>query len=480
MNYLAFDLGASSGRALLGVLDDDRLEITELHRFANGPAPLPSGLHWNILGLWTEILHGLRAAASHHPVSLGLDAWGVDFGLLDAQDTLIGNPYHYRDRRTAGMMEEAFKRVPKEQIYARTGIQFMELNTLYQLYAMVKRGAPALDIAETLLFTPDLLNFWLTGRKVNEFTIATTSQAYSPQTGTWATDILDALDIPSHIFGQIIPPGTVLGALRDDVSRTAGVTGLSVIAPAAHDTGSAVAAAPASNEHFAWLSSGTWSILGAETRQPDLSEKALAFNFTNEGGVFDAWRLSKNISGLWFMQECQREWGISYDELTHLAAQARPFLAVIDVDAPIFFRPGDMPQKIRDYCIRTGQTAPQTEGEIARVILESLALKYRFVLGQLDELTGVRHEPLHIIGGGVKNQLLNQFAANAVGRPVVAGPVEATATGNILLQAIAMGDLADLAEARAIVRRSFPPAIYQPRADESWDAAYAKLLTLTT
>ncbi len=478
MHYLAFDLGASNGRALLGSIDGGRLAITELHRFPNGPVALPSGLHWNILGLWAEMLQGMRAAAPHHPVSVGVDTWGVDFGLLDAQDALIGNPYHYRDHRTQGMMTAAFERIPREAIYARTGNQFMELNTLYQLFAMVKQKAPALDIAQTLLFTPDLLNFWLTGRKVNEFTIATTSQAYSPLTGTWAEDILEALDIPRHIFGEIVPPGTVLGPLRTQVADEAGLANVTVIAPACHDTGSAVAAVPATNADFAWLSSGTWSILGAEARQPDLSEKALAFNFTNEGGVFGTWRLSKNMTGLWFMQECKREWGVSYDELTHLAAEARPFLAVIDVDDPVFFHPGDMPQKIRDYCANTGQTIPQTQGEITRVILESLALKYRHVLEQLDALTGIRHEPLHIIGGGTRNELLNQFAADATGRTVITGPVEATATGNILLQAIAMGQLADLAEARAIVRNSFPPNAYEPRSDDRWDEAYARLQAL--
>jgi len=478
MNYLAFDLGASSGRAMLGTIEGDQLELAELHRFPNGPVALPSGLHWNILSLWAEINTGLQAASSYKPVSVGLDTWGVDFGLLDKNDVLIGIPYHYRDSRTEGMLDEAFKRVPREQIYARTGIQFMELNSLYQLYSMVVSKSPALDIAQTLLFMPDLLNFWLTGRKVNEFTIATTSQFYSPVDGTWAADILAALGIPTRIFGEIVPPGTMLGALRGPVAREAGLGDVTVITPASHDTGSAVAAVPAANENFAWLSSGTWSILGAEASQPDLSQKALDFNFTNEGGVFGTWRLSKNITGLWFMQECKRVWDVSYDELTRLAAEAAPFLAVIDVDDPVFFQPGNMPQKIRDYCTRTGQTPPQTQGEITRVILESLALKYRLVLEQLDELTDIRHDPLHIIGGGTKNQLLNQFTADATGRTVITGPVEATAIGNILLQAVAMGELADLAEARAIVRASFPPSVYEPYQRGGWDEAYARLQTL--
>ena len=478
MNYLAFDLGASNGRALLGSIENGHLEITELHRFPNNPVRLPSGLHWNILELWSNILQGLQAAAPYQPVSLGLDTWGVDFGLLDKDDVLIGHPYHYRDHRTEGMMEEVFKRVPQKQVYAQTGIQFMELNTLYQLFAMVQQGSAALDIAQTLLFMPDLLNFWLTGRKVNEFTIATTSQMFSPSTGGWATEMLEALGIPAHILNDIVSPGTQLGPLRDEVARAAGLADLTVIAPATHDTGSAVAAVPATNADFAWLSSGTWSILGAEANRPDLSEQALAFNFTNEGGVFDTWRLSKNISGLWTMQECHREWGISYGELTQMAEEARPFLAVIDVDDPVFFRPGDMPRKIQDYCADTSQPVPQTRGEIIRVFLESLALKYRHTLEQLDTLTGIRHDPLHIIGGGTRNQLLNQLAADATGRTVITGPVEATATGNILLQAIAMGQLADLAEARAIVRNSFPPGAYEPRPDTRWDEAYAKMQTL--
>jgi len=478
MNFLAFDLGASSGRALLGSIDDNHLDIIELHRFLNDPVQLPSGLHWNILGLWTEIKKGLSAAASFHPVSMGLDAWGVDFGLLDRDDVLIGNPYHYRDRRTEGMMAEVFKRVPREQIYAQTGIQFLELNTLYQLYAMALSQSPALDIAETLLLMPDLLNFWLTGRKVSEFTIATTSQCYSPLTATWADSMLEKLSIPTKIFPEIAPSGAALGALRPEIAQESGLSDLTVIAPACHDTGSAVAAAPATNEDFAWISSGTWSILGVETREPNLSQKALAYNFTNEGGVFGSWRLSKNIAGLWFVQECKREWGLSYDELTHLAAKAPPFAAVIDVDDPAFFHPGDMPQKIRDYCARTGQPILQTAGEIVRVILESLALKYRLVLMQLDELTGKRHDPLHIVGGGVKNLLLDQFTANATGRTVITGPVEATATGNILMQAIAMGYLSNLTEARAVVRHSFPPNVYDPQPDARWDQAYARLLTL--
>ena len=479
MNFLAFDLGASNGRALLGKFDDGRLEIIELHRFPNEPVSLPSGLYWNILSLWAEIKQGLRSAAPYHPVSVGIDTWGVDFGLLDRNETLIGNPYHYRDRRTEGMMEEVFQRVPREDIYARTGIQFLALNSLYQLYAMVHNQAPALEIAETFLHIPDLFNFWLTGRKVSEFTIATTSQCYSPLDSTWAYAMLEALDIPTHMFPEIVPPGTPLGALRPQLAHSVGIENLTVIAPACHDTGSAVAAVPASNDDFAWLSSGTWSILGVEAHSPTLTQQALAYNFTNEGGVFHTWRLSKNISGLWFVQECKREWRFSYDELTHLASEAEPFLAVIDVDDPIFFHPGDMPQKIQDKRAKTGQAIPKTEGEIVRVILESLALKYRYVLEQLDELRGKRHQPLHIIGGGVKNQLLNQFTANATGRLVIAGPVEATAIGNILMQAIAMGHLSGLSDARAIVRHSFPPTQYQPRPDARWDAAYETLCSLT-
>jgi len=440
---------------------------------------LPTGLHWDVHKLWDEIKTGISISAGRFPLeSIALDTWGVDFALLDKNGALLGNPYHYRDSRTDGILNEAFKRVPRAEIFAQTGIQFMQLNTLYQLLAMVIARDPQLEAAHTFLTIPDLFNYWLSGKIVCEFTNATTTQCFNPLTHTWAAPLLESLGIPTRIFPSICEPGISLGTLLPAIASKTGADPIPVIAPACHDTGSAVAAAPASNADFAWLSSGTWSILGAEVRQPVLSEKALEYNFTNEGGVFGAWRLSKNIMGLWLVQECKREWNLSYDELTRLAAEAKPFLAVLDPDNNIFLHPGNMPEKIRKFCADTQQPIPQTQGEIVRVALESLALKYRFVLGRLEELAGKRLAPLHIFGGGTKNRLLNQFGADATGRTVIAGPVEATAIGNILMQAIALGEVGSLSDARAIVRKSFDVETYQPRHRTGWDDAYAKMLNL--
>ncbi len=477
--YLAFDLGAESGRAILGRLENDRLELREIHRFANTPVQLPTGLYWDILYLWREIQTGIALAAAQSPLdSLGIDTWGVDFALLDRRGELLANPHHYRDPRTDGMMEEAFRRVPREAIFAQTGAQFLQLNTLYQLLALVRQQSPLLEAAQTFLTIPDLFNYWLSGEMYAEFTNATTTQCLNPIRRDWAIALLEALDIPTRILPPVCQPGTTLGVLRPAIAAAARTERIPVIAPACHDTGAAVAAIPAGDGNFAWISSGTWSIMGVESAQPCLDARALAYNFTNEGGVENTWRLSKNIMGLWLVQECKRAWDISYDELTHLAATAQPFLAVIDPDAPAFFSPGDMPQKIRDFCAASGQAVPQTRGEIVRVALESLALKYRFVLERLEELTAARLELIHIVGGGTKNRLLNQFTADCTGRTVIAGPVESTATGNLLMQAITLGHLSSLNEARALVRASFDVETYQPDNNAGWDEAYQKLLKL--
>lgn len=476
-HYLALDLGAESGRAIRGTLEDDRLTLTEIHRFPNGAVQLPDGLYWNVLRLWEEIQRAIALASSVPLESLGLDTWGVDFALLDETGALLANPRHYRDPRTNGMMDEVFRRVPRREIFAQTGIQFLQLNTLYQLFALARQQPHLLQAAHTLLTIPDLFNYWLTGQQVCEFTNATTTQCFDPLRRTWATSLLEALDLPARLLPPVCEPGTILGPLSASPSVPPSASHPLVIAPACHDTGSAVVAVPAEGKGFAWLSSGTWSIMGVEVDAPCLDERALAYNFTNEGGVFGTWRLSKNIMGLWLIQECRREWGISYDEITRLAAEARPFLAVIDPDAEPFFHPGSMSEKIRQFCARSGQPIPQTRGEVARVALESLALKYRLVLERLEALTGARLTPLHIIGGGTKNRLLNQFTADAVGRPVVAGPVEATAIGNLLMQAIALGHLADLQAARALVRRSFPLETFLPAQSSGWEEARQKLLT---
>jgi rhamnulokinase len=475
-HYLALDLGAESGRAIGGAISADKLSLLEIHRFVNQPIRKPSGLHWDVANLWNEIKKSIKLSAQKMPMeSIGLDTWGVDFALLDKDGVLLGDPYHYRDIRTDGMLEAAFAHISREEIFAQTGIQFMQINTLYQLLAMVIKNDPQLGSAQTFLTIPDLFNYWLSGRVTCEFSNATTTQCFDPHTRAWAIPLLKSLGIPTHIFPAVCEPGTFLGALLPQVAAETGSGSIRVVAPACHDTGSAVVAVPAENEDFAWLSSGTWSILGAEVRQPVLSEKALAYNFTNEGGVFGTWRLSKNITGLWLVQECKREWGLSYDELTRRAAKAKPFIAVIDPDSSVFLHPGNMPEKIRKFCVDTGQTVPKTEGEIIRVALESLALKYRFVLERLEELAGKHLEPLHIFGGGTKNRLLNQFSADATGRTVVAGPVEATAIGNILMQAITLGELGSLQDARRLVRRSFGIEEYHPEDGNAWESVYQKL-----
>jgi rhamnulokinase len=480
-NYLAIDLGAESGRTIVGTLDDCHLTLNETHRFSNRPVRLSDGLHWDVLQLWSDIKAGISTSATQFEKkldSMGFDTWGVDFALLDKNRSLLSNPFHYRDARTDGMLDQAFKLMPRETLFANTGIQFMQINTLYQLLAMVIQRSPLFDVAETFLTIPDLFNYWLCGEITNEFTNATTTQCFDPRKRDWATTILNTFNIPARLFGPVTDPGTQIGTLLPNVAEETGAATSPVIVPACHDTGSAVVAVPAQNQDFAWLSSGTWSIMGAEVREPSLNEKALEYNFTNEGGVFGTWRLSKNIMGLWLVQECRREWSMSYDELTQLATQAAPFLAVIDPDDASFLHPGGMPEKIREFCSRTHQTIPQTKGEIIRVVLESLALKYRLVLEKLENLTGKHLDPLHIIGGGTKNKLLDQFTADSTRREVVTGPIEATAIGNILMQAITLGHITDLSEARNVVRLSFSPEIYQPVQSARWDEAYEKLSNL--
>ncbi len=481
-NFLAIDLGAESGRTILGAFDGERLALSEIHRFSNGPVRLPDGLHWDVLRLWSEIKEGLAQAVhgDQPPVSIGLDTWGVDFALLDRNGALLSNPYHYRDSRTDAMLEEAFKRLSRERIFEQTGIQFMSINTLYQLLSMVVTHSPLLDAAERFMTIPDLFNYWLTGQQVCEFSNATTTQCYDPRRRDWARPLLDALGIPARIFPSIIPSGTVLGSLSPIVIEDAAARGLRVVAPACHDTGSAVAAVPAEGERFAWISSGTWSIMGTNVREPIINEASLHNNFTNEGAADGTFRFSKNIMGLWLVQEARRTWAangqaFSYAELTELAAKAASFAAIIDPDQVDFLKPGDMPERIRSVCARTGQPVPDSIGAIVRCALESLALKYRWVLEKIEAMIGYRLEPIHIIGGGAQNRLLNQFTADATSRPVITGPIEATAVGNILMQAVALGDIGSLAEAGAIVRRSFTPEVFEPKSRAGWDEAYQQL-----
>ncbi len=496
--FLAFDLGAESGRALLGQLADERLRLTEMHRFENKPVRVRHGwserrgstLHWDALRLWRDIQLGLRKTASEHNlISLGIDTWGVDFGLLDRDGALLGNPVHYRDDRTDGVMEATFGRVPRAEIFEQTGIQFLPFNTLYQLLALVQQKSPALDMAERLLFVPDLFNYWLTGRAVNEQTIASTSQFYDPRAGGWAAELLNAFELPTHLLGEIVPAGTILGELLPSVAADFDIRASDkapqIIAPACHDSGSAVVAVPAvagnGESDFAWISSGTWSIMGVELAAPLINEEALRYNFSNEGGVYGTTRLLRNMAGLWPVQQSLQTWRragrtFTYDDLTEMARQATPLRTLIDPDDPTFAKPGDMPARIAEYCVRVGQPVPENEGQMIRCVLEGLALKYRWVLERLESLLGKRLDPIHIVGGGTQNRLLSQLTADATGRTVVAGPVEATAIGNLLVQMIATGHLGSLAEARELVSRSFKTETFAPSSERgAWDAAYGRL-----
>ena len=483
-SFLAIDLGAESGRAMLGRIDD-RLTLDEIHRFPNGPVRVGEHIHWDILRLWSEIQSGLRIAAGSGGslAGVGIDTWGVDFGLLDASDRLIGNPYHYRDARTNGRIEAACQLVPPEEIYEQTGIQFLQLNTLFQLFAMRQENDPALQSARTLLTMPDLFNFWLTGSKVNEFTNSTTTQCYNPRRRRWASELLAALGIPRHIFGQIIAPGTVLDPMRASVADDASCERIPVIAVGSHDTASAVAAVPAEGNDFIYISSGTWSLIGIESEQPIISADSLKYNFTNEGGVRNTIRFLKNIMGMWPLQETRRQWAragknYSYDELANLAVGGPALKSFIYVGDNRFLPPGNMVERIEGFCRETRQPIPQTEAEVVRCILESLALEYRWAAERLRELSGKSLRVIHIIGGGSRNRLLNQFTADAAGCQVIAGPVEATAIGNILMQAIGLGQLSTLEEGRALVRHSFDVASFEPKTSPAWDEAYNRYLAL--
>jgi rhamnulokinase len=481
-NLLAFDLGAESGRGLLGRFDGACLRLDVIHRFPNGPVRTLDTLHWDVLRLYAEMLVGLgRCAAEHGVDSVGVDTWGVDFALLGRDDTLLGNPRHYRDPYTEGTMEAAFARVPRREIFRQTGLQFMRFNTLFQLLALQRDRSPLLDVAETLLLMPDLFHFFFTGVRVNEFTDASTTQLYDPTVNTWAYDLIKAFDLPSRLFGTIAAPGTVLGPLRASVAAEARMQPVPVVVPASHDTGSAVAAVPAQGRSWAYISSGTWSLMGAELEAPLITEEAQRYNFTNEGGVGDTIRFLKNIMGLWLVQECRRSWeragrSYGYDELSQLAQAAPPFASLVDPDHASFLLPADMPAAIGAYCEHTGQPVPCEPGTLVRCALESLALRYRWVLERQEEMLGRRLDVIHIVGGGSQNELLCQLAADACNRPVVAGPVEATAIGNVLVQAIGLGLLGTLEEAREVVRRSFDVRTFTPGNPDAWHEPYQRFV----
>jgi rhamnulokinase len=485
--FLAFDLGAESGRGILGRFDGARLSLEVIHRFPNGAVRTLDTLHWDVLRLYNEILQTLRLYAAKHGTldGMGVDTWGVDFALLGRGGVLLGNPRHYRDPHTEGIMEQAFTRLPRAEIFRHTGIQFMRFNTLFQLLAMQRDHSPLLDAAETLLFMPDLFHYWFTGIKVNEYTDASTSQMLDPNTRSWAHELIQAFALPSKILGTLIQPGTVLGPLRPSIVQETGVNAASVIAPASHDTASAIVAVPASALSWAYISSGTWSLMGVERKQPIVGEAALEANFTNEGGVGGTTRFLKNIMGLWLVQECRRAWersgtAYSYDELMRQAEAAPSFASLVDPDDLSFILPTNMPAALADFCRKSGQPAPEDVGGTVRCALESLALCYRWVLKRLEALTGQRVEVIHIVGGGSQNALLNQFTADACNRPVLAGPVEATAIGNVLVQALGAGVLGSLADAREVVRRSFEIRTFSPRQPEAWQAPYERFRAFRT
>ena len=488
--YLGVDLGAESGRVIAGLWDGQKMKLEEMHRFPNGGVAIADSLRWNTLGLWNEIQTGLTAAAKKFGksvVSVGVDTWGVDYALLSKSGEVLGLPFHYRDGRTRGMFQRAFSKVPREEIFAATGLQFMEINTLYQLLAHQKNNPELLAAAETLLLMPDFLHYCLSGARVSEFTIATTSQCVNPKQRAWANDLLNKLGLPTKIFPEIVPPGTRIGQLRASLAERTGLGPIAVVVPAAHDTGSAVAAVPTTNTgkaNWAYLSSGTWSLLGVELQDALLSPRVLELNITNEGGVDGTYRLLKNIMGLWLVQQCRRSFiekgkEISYEQLAQMASEAPAFRSLVDPNDDRFLNPPDMPKAIQDFCRDSGQPIPETEGQFARCVFESLALTYASTLEGLEGLTGTKIEAVHVVGGGSRNKLLNQFTANACGRPVVAGPVEATVFGNLLVQARSHGEIKTLADIRAAVRASSEVVQFDPENAAAWQDARGRFAKLS-
>lgn len=473
--YLAFDFGAESGRAVLVRFHSDTVSIEKVHRFPNEPVRYGESLHWDVARLWLEVRKALAKLESTKLEGIGVDAWGVDYALLGERGELLQNPYHYRDSRTNGVMEEVFSIVGKEEIYRTTGIQFMQINTLYQWFADKRRMPRLFAVAEHLVTIPDLFHYWLTGNPVCEFTNATTTQMLNPVTRKWAWDLLARLELHPDLPARIVEPGSVLGPLLPELARYGGLSGTPVVAPAAHDTGSAVAAISA-RDGTAFLSSGTWSLLGIELDAPIITPESLRLNFTNEGGVNGTTRFLKNVMGLWMVQACRNSWAsrgheFNYQELMHMARGEPPFSHWVDPDDESFLRPDDMPSAMDQFCARTRQPVPANPGAYVRTILESLALKYRSVLESIERLTGLRITHVRVIGGGSKNNLLNQFTANATGKTVLAGPAEATALGNAGIQFLATGGAASLREVRDIIDRSFPPEVFEPRETDLWEHA---------
>ena len=484
--YIACDLGAESGRVLLGSLEDERLILEEVHRFPNGPIDVNGSLRWDVLRIFEELKTGMRKVAARGVPIAGIscDSWGVDYVLLRGNEPMLTAPYHYRDGRTDGAFERAFAIVPADRIFAETGIQFMPINTLYQLHADSQQRPGILEAAEFFLNIGDYYNYLLSGVVRAEESLASTTQLYNPFQRSWSADLVAKFNFPQRIFPLIVPSATLLGPLLPPIAEETGLRDTQVVAGCSHDTAAAVAAVPASGEGWAYLSSGTWSLLGVETARPIVNDLSRSFNFTNEVGFGGRIRFLKNIIGLWIVQECRRAWArsgreYSYEELTSLATKAAPLVSLLDPRNEKFGRPGDMPAKIVEYCRATGQPVPGTVGAMVRCALESLALCYRKTLAELECAAGCRISRLHVVGGGSRNELLNRFTADAAGIPVFAGPAECTGIGNVLVQSIALGRLHSLEAARSIVRDSFQPEIYEPQDTGCWEQAYDRFCRLS-
>lgn len=483
---LAFDFGASSGRGIVFEYDGTTLRETEIHRFSNDPVMVNGHLYWDILRLFHEIKQGILKCMSggHRDIeAIGIDTWGVDYALFDENGTMLGNPFHYRDTRTQGMMELADKTIGNAYLFEKTGIQFSFFNTFYQLLAEVQQHPETLQRAKRLLFAPDIFNYFLTGEMKNEYTIASTSQLLNAHTRDWCGELLEKAGIPSHLFEKPVAPGTIIGNLRADICEELGCPSVPVVAVGSHDTASAVASIPAEeNENYVYISTGTWLLLGAELDTPLINDTAFRHNFTNEGGVENKIRFLKNIMGLWIIQESRRQWQregkeFSFNDLEQAARASAPFASFIDPDFDTFATPGNMPQKIRDFCRETGQPIPETEGEVIRTAVESLALKCAHAVFSMEDVFGKSIDVIHMVGGGIKDSLLCQFIADASGKRVVAGPVEATGTGNAVVQMMALGKVPNLAGARQIIRNATPLKEYMPQNHDAWKDAYRRFLS---
>ena len=471
MHVIAVDLGASNGR-VMKVEYGEGFQVDEVHRFNNTPVEKSGRLSWNIQQLWRDTIKGIEWALDGAQ-SIGIDSWGVDFGLLDPQGNLLEDPVHYRDSRTEGMMEWVFKRIDRREIFNRTGIQFLPLNTLYQLASLARRRRGTLQKAETYLGFPDLFNYWLTGQKNCEYTHATTTQMFNQFTKEWDSEILDAVGLSSDMFPRIVQPGTILGAMKD----------VNVTAPACHDTGSAVAAIPTKSKAFCYISSGTWSLMGTEIGAPIVNDKVYELNFTNEGGVGDTTRLLRNLPGFWFEQELIREWlgkreAVNHEDIQTMASVTEPFKSFIDPWDASFLAPGDMTPRIVEYCRSTAQREPVSMGDHIRCVYDSLVVLYKHTLNQLESITGQTYKFIHVIGGGSRNRLMNQLTADATGRTVIAGPVEATALGNAIMQFRGIGLLTDVWEARELLKETLDLDYYHPQTGADWDTAYTRFMSL--